>query len=82
MYLFRRKTQGEETLPQTNNDLLNLPTLYKTLDSGEEFLLSANEVDGGVALIFLSDFGRRILAHSEQWCMDGTFKVIKYLFLI
>lgn len=72
--MFRRKTQGEDILPQTNSDLLNLPTTYKTLDSGEEFLLAADEMDGGVALIFMSDFGRRILAHSEQWWLDGTFK--------
>ena len=49
MHLFRRKTRGEETLPQTNSDLLNLPTKCKT-ESGEKFLLLDDVMDGSVLL--------------------------------
>ena len=72
----RRKTLGEAVLPNSDKDLLNLPAQYQTLDSGEQFLLSAEEVSGGVALIFMSQFGRRILAESDVWYMDGTFQSV------
>ena len=73
--MLRHKTLGDETLPKTIDDLLQLPYKYKHLESGERFLLSAAKLGDGVVLVYMSDFGRRILAESKQWCMDGTFEV-------
>ena len=64
---------GEIKLPRTSEDLLNLPDAYTKLDSGERFLVSAEMLYESVALVFLSDFGKRILKNSVDWCMDGTF---------
>ena len=60
-------------LPKNDDDLLNLSEAYTNLDNGERFLLSAEKLNDGVALIFMSSFGKEILQHSNDWAMDGTF---------
>ena len=68
---------GEDVLPTTLEDLLNMNKKYTELDSGEKFLVSAKKLtDDGVCLIYMSDFGRRILKNSETWFMDGTFSTV------
>ena len=66
----------EDPLPTTAEDILNMADKYRNLDTGERFLVSAEQLtnDGGVALVYMSDFGRRILSKSTDWFMDGTFK--------
>lgn len=71
---------GETVLPSSDDDLLNLPDQYRTLDSGELFLVSAEQLPRGVALIYMSDFGRRILKGSAEWTMDGTFETVPHQF--
>ena len=64
---------GDKTLPKTDEDLLDLPAQYQRLDNGEQFLVLCKQLPGGVALIFMSQFGRPILNQSECWSLDGTF---------
>ena len=64
---------GDKTLPKTDEDLLDLPAQYQRLDNGEQFLVLCKQLPGGVALIFMSQFGRPILNQSEYWSLDGTF---------
>ena len=55
IYRARRDKLGVNTLPKTSQDMLNLPEEYKKLDSGEQFLVSAEMVDDEhVSLIFMS----------------------------
>ena len=63
---------GDKTLPKTDEDLLDLPAQYQRLDNGEQFLVLSKQLPGGVALIFMSQFGRQILNQSDCWSMDGT----------
>ena len=54
-----------------------MPEKYCKLDSGEEFLVAAEEVgEGEVVLVFLSDFGARVMSKSPVWVADGTFKCV------
>ena len=78
IYRTRRKEQGEEKIPTSVEDLLNLDDAYTMLPSGEIFLTSANQLkgDGDVSLIFMSEFGRRMLNNSKDWYMDGTFSTV------
>ena len=75
IYRARRKEQGVvDRLPSTPEDLLNLDPSFKTLKSGENFLVSQERLDEeSVVLIFMSDFGKRILQASNTFYMDGTF---------
>ena len=68
----------EDPLPTTAEDILNMADKYRNLDTGERFLVSAEQLtnDGGVALVYMSDFGRRTLSKSTDWFMDGTFKTV------
>ena len=78
IYRARKSALHEDKLPSSADELLNLPEKYTKLDSGENFLVSAaslSEVDD-VALIFMTDFGKRILNSSDDWFMDGTFATV------
>ena len=78
IYRARKSALKEDKLPSTADDLMNLPDDYTKLDSGENFLVSAANLseEDDVALIFMSDFGKRILESSEDWFMDGTFATV------
>ena len=67
----------EEKLPTTTEELLSLSKKYTELPSGERFLQQEDaENNGRVALIFASEFGKRILKESSEWAMDGTFETV------
>ena len=64
-------------MPQTPEDLMNLSEQYTELENGTQFLVSAEQLtEDGVALVFISDFGKRILKESQDWFMDGTFSTV------
>ena len=45
-----------------------MPPEYKKLDSGEEFLVAAEDVgENEVLLVFMSSFGERVLKKSSTW---------------
>ena len=74
---FRKAADGEEKIPSTPEELMNLPEKYRKLDDGEMFLISAEELAGGVCLMYMSAFGRRILSNSTEWYMDGKDYLFK-----
>ena len=78
IYRARRKEQGVvDRLPSTPEDLLNLDPKFQNLPSGEKFLVSQERLDEeSVVLIFMSEFGKRILRASETFYMDGTFSTV------
>ena len=54
-----------------------MPPEYKKLDSGEDFLVAAEDVgENEVLLVFMSSFGERVLRKSSTWLSDGTFKCV------
>ena len=58
-----------------------MPAEYKKLDSGEDFLLAAEDVGENEALlVYMSSFGERVLSKSSTWLADGTFKCVPDLF--
>ena len=76
----------EEKLPTTNEELLSLSKKYTELPSGERFLISAHQQEdagnnGRVALIFASEFGKRILKESTEWALDRTFETVPTVFI-
>ena len=77
MKIFRARNSKDEKLPKSVSDLLDMPDKYKKLDSGEDFLLAAEDVgDNEVLLIYMSSFGERILKGSPLWLCDGTFRCV------
>ena len=78
IYRARRKEHGiKDKLPSTPDELINLEDKLQKLPSGEQFLVSKAKLDEeSVVLIFMSEFGKRILSNSQTWLMDGTFKTV------
>ena len=77
MKIYRARSSNQPKLPKNNKELLDMPEKYCKLDSGEEFLVAAEEVgEGEVVLVFLSDFGARVMSKSPVWVADGTFKCV------
>jgi hypothetical protein len=76
----RRKLQRRKTtildhppLPNSFDDLVDLPEKFKNTFDGERFLLFNDEVEGGRMIIFGSCQGLIMLQRSETWSCDGTF---------
>ena len=77
MRIFRARSKLEDKLPNKADDLMNLSEKYRKLDSGADFLIGNEDLgDGQVLLVFMSDFGKRVLEKSSVWMSDGTFKCV------
>ena len=77
MRIYRARRADQPKLPKSSLELLNMPAEYKKLDSGEDFLLAAEDVGENEALlVYMSSFGERVLSKSSTWLADGTFKCV------
>ena len=76
IYRARKKNLQEDKLPKTADDFLNMDDKYKTLDSGEKFLRYVDNLESGVMLMFMSDFGKHTLQKAKRWLCDGTHKAV------
>ena len=62
MRIFRARSKLEDKLPNKADDLMNLREKYRKLDSGGDFLIGNEDLgDRQVLLVFMSDFGKRVL---------------------
>jgi hypothetical protein len=84
----RRKVQRAKNrvterppIPQTFDELDEIPAQYANTSDGERFLLYNEEFEEGRILIFASAQGLIMLQRSETWSCDGTFSVVPAPFL-
>lgn len=78
--LRRKRRENFPPNPRTLQDLQDIPEKYRKTDSGDNFLLYDSDDDSdyegqGRILVFSSRRNLELLARSEVWFMDGTFKV-------
>ena len=76
----RRNRQTGAPANPVNRASIDLPAQYKNLPNGERFLqYDSGAVDNRI-LIFATDASLQLLASSNHWFMDGTFKIVPELF--
>lgn len=79
-----RRARQEVRLPiplPTDRSSLVLPDQYKTLSSGEEFLLFDSGVgDINRIFIFGTERSASLLGQSPNWFVDGTFSIVPAIF--
>ena len=82
IYRARRKQLGVgKRLPVTPDELIKMNEKFQKLPSGEKFLVSNAKLDEySVVLVFMCEFGQRILTNSSHWFMDGTFSTVPETF--
>ena len=62
MRVYRARIADQPKLPKAKNELLDMPDKYRNLDSGERFLVAAEDVgEEEILLVFMSNFGAGIL---------------------
>ena len=81
-----RKVREENQLPPNplnRQEIPLLPEAFRNTLAGECFLIFDSSVgDPNRIFIFASDIGRQLLADSEHWYADGTFKVCPEVFFL
>lgn len=79
----RRKRRAElPPNPTSLDELQDIPERYKTSLGGDRFLISGNDGNGGRGYVFSTRRNLQLLARSEMWFLDGTFKVNYFFFLV
>ena len=75
----KQKVNAVHPLPKTRS--FPIPDEYKTLDNGEDFLLyDSGQLDPNRIIVFGTNRAARLLIESQNWFMDGTFKIVPQLF--
>ena len=75
------QVQDHTGVPQSLEELAEIPQHFRETFDGERFLLVNRELEGGGRiLIFASHSGLDMLRRAETWSADGTFSVAKPLF--
>jgi len=69
----KKKNRLVPNLPNSINDLEDLPEYYKLTTSKQRFIASPIELFSKIMLL-ISLIGLKILGSSKKWWCDGTFK--------
>ena len=78
----QRQTRNHYPIPASREEIPEIPNEFRFLENGEEFLLydsGAGDVVNRI-LMFGTHQNLQPLNNSEQWFVDGTFKVCPTLF--
>lgn len=79
----RERTKASNAPPNPGNLVeLQLPVQYTATRAGDDLLLYDNGPDAGNQrmLVFATQANIELLAESDHWYMDGTFKTVPHLF--
>ena len=77
----QRQTRNHYPIPASREEIPKIPNEFRFLENGEEFLqYDSGADDVNRILIFGTYQNLQLLNNSEQWFVDGTFKVCPTLF--
>lgn len=82
----RTRRKHLPTNPKSVNELEDIPDRFQKTLTGDQFLLydsrDNNDLDHGRVIVFATKRNLEMLASSDVWFVDGTFKVNKAIYLL